>query len=36
MFWYENYRISFVAITTNEIFIFTPFNENKCVFIEKT
>ena len=27
--WYENYHISLVAITTREVFIFTPPNENK-------
>ena len=27
--WYEHYHISLAAITTREIFIFTPLNENK-------
>ena len=35
--WYDTYHISFLAITTREIFIFTPLNENKSrIYRKKT
>ena len=36
MDWYLNYHISLMAITTREIFIFTPQDENKsCTYRKK-